>query len=142
MIQTQTQTPARAWCEAISRGLHVEQIDRDRKPYLLRYFLAGWNPVTKRPGPSAFLHHFVASDPSDTVHSHPWGWSQSLILVGGYREHRCALDGTHTVHDYGPGDVNTLRATDTHRIELLEADCWTLFLTGSVEQSWNFSPTC
>jgi hypothetical protein len=135
-------TLARAWCDSITRGLHVERINRLGSPYLVRYFLAGWNPVTKRPGPSAFLHHFLASDPSDTVHSHPWGWSQSLILVGGYLEHRCADDGTPSVHLYKPGDINTLRATDRHRIELLEDDCWTLFLTGPVEQSWNLSATC
>lgn len=132
----------RAWCESLARGSEVQQIDRQGKPYLRRYFLAGWNPISKRPGSSVFLHHFVASDQDDIVHSHPWGWSQSLILVGGYREYRCDEDGHPSLNVYKPGDVNTLHANDRHRIELLDADCWTLFLAGHVTQSWNFSPSC
>jgi len=133
---------ARAWCASLARILSVQHISPQGKPYLERYFAAGWNPTTRRPSASIFLHHFVASDPDDQVHSHPWVWSASLILAGGYREHRCSADGTTITHEYRPGDVNVLEANDKHRIDLLGADCWTLFLAGEFAQPWSFSPSC
>lgn len=116
----------RAWCESFAKTLPVQRIERDGHPYLERYFVGGWNPITKRPGPSIFLHHFVASDSAEQVHSHPWAWSCSLILVGGYREYRCMDSGLQTF-EYREFDLNLIGATDRHRIELLERDCWTLF---------------
>ncbi len=133
---------ARAWCEGMATTLDVQHINRDGQLYLERYFAAGWNPDTKQPGPAIFLHHFVASDPSDTVHSHPWGWSSSLILVGGYRETRCVDGGAASTRYYRAGDVNVLAAHDQHRIELLSSDCWSLFMAGSFEQAWRFMPLC
>lgn len=132
---------ARAWCEQMASGLDVQRIQRDGKPYLERYFACGWTPANAAKGPAVLLHHFVASDATDTVHSHPWGWSSSLILVGGYCEHRCR-DGQSSVHYYRSGDVNVLMADDQHRIELLAPDCWTLFLAGSFQKAWTFTPTC
>ena len=137
-----TDRAARAWCEALARVLKVQHISPNGQPYLDRYFAAGWNPTTRRPGPAVFLHHFLASDPQDAVHSHPWGWSASLILAGGYREERCGVDGQVIVRDYHPGDVNVLEADDTHRIDLLATDCWTLFLAGSFEKAWRVLPRC
>lgn len=141
---------SRAWCEGMARGREVQHIDRNGAPYLHRYFLAGWSPRTAGPTrPSIFLHHFLASDPADQVHSHPWGWSSSLILVGGYREHRCLghryapMPGdVLQVKEYRPGDVNVLMPDDKHRIELLDADCWTLFLAGNYAQPWTFTDDC
>jgi hypothetical protein len=133
---------ARAWCEILSQTLAVQRIPRDGRPYLDRYFAAGWNPTSRRSSPSIFLHHFVASDSADAVHSHPWGWSSSLIMAGGYREERCRPDGSLQVRDYRAGDVNVLEPDDKHRITLLTADCWTLFLAGQYEQPWGFFPGC
>lgn len=132
----------RAWCEQLAAGLPCQRIDRDGRPYLVRYFAAGWNPHTKRPGPALFLHHFLASDPTDQVHSHPWGWAASVILVGGYREYHCTGSGRTEVRTYRPGDVNILEASDRHRIELLDRECWTLFLAGSFDRPWAFAPDC
>jgi hypothetical protein len=133
---------ARAWCTALARTLEVQHIARNGQPYLDRYFAAGWSPTNRRPGPAVFFHHFLASDADDQVHSHPWGWSASLILVGGYREYRCGPAGQVITRDYYPGDVNVLEATDRHRIDLIGADCWTLFLAGSFERPWQFIPSC
>jgi hypothetical protein len=135
-------TAARTYCEALAGGLAAQRIDRDRAPYLVRYFLAGWSPSNRRPGPAVFLHHFLASDAYNGLHSHPWAWSASLILVGGYREHRCTGPRGTVVREFRPGDVNVLTATDRHRIELLEADAWTLFLAGSFQQEWQFATDC
>lgn len=132
----------RAWCQFIARPLACDHISPKGTPYLDRYFVAGWNPTTRRPGPSMFLHHFLGSDPDGAVHSHPWEFGLSVILVGRYREERCLDDGAKVVRDFGPGDVNVIHANDRHRIELLTGDVWSLFLTGAVVQSWNFSPLC
>jgi hypothetical protein len=133
---------ARAWCESLARTLPVQQIPRGGLPYLDRYFAAGWSPTNRRSGPAIFLHHFVASDPQLEVHSHPWGWSASLILSGGYREERCRADGQVEVREYHPGEVNVLRAEDQHRIDLLSHECWSVFLAGSFEKPWGFAPSC
>jgi hypothetical protein len=133
---------ARRWCEGLARLLQVQHIRPNGTPYLDRYFAAGWNPTTKHSGPAIFLHHFLASDPNDAVHSHPWAWSVSVILVGGYREHRCRPDGPATVREYHPGDVNLLLSDDQHRIDLLQKDCWSLFLAGEFDKPWGFGPLC
>lgn len=64
------------------------------------------------------------------------------ILAGGYKEERCAEDGTKETRDFLPGDVNVLQPEDKHRIDLIGEDCWTLFLAGDYQQAWNFSPQC
>lgn len=134
---------ARAWCQTFARTLQVQHISPNGVPYLERYFAAGWSPTNKRaPAGAIFLHHFVASDPDDAVHSHPWGWSASLILAGGYREERCSEDGQLSVREFHPGEVNVIEADDKHRIDLLAADCWSLFLAGNYKQAWQFAPRC
>jgi len=142
MVNAALEIAARAWCQTMARTSEVQHIQRDGQPYLERYFLAGWSPTNRRSGPAVFLHHFVASDANDAVHSHPWGWSASLILAGGYHEERCDRLGHMTTHDYKPGDLNVLDADVKHRIDLIERDCWTLFLAGSFEKSWAFAPRC
>jgi hypothetical protein len=134
----------RAWCRALAGTLPGQRIAPKGVPYLDRYFAAGWSPGARKSGPAIFLHHFVASDPAVEVHSHPWGWSASVILAGAYREERCIGHGVdhRRVREYGPGDVNVLRADDRHRIDLLTPDCWTLFLAGSFEKPWAFAPGC
>jgi len=136
------ETQARHWCADLASRLPSQVIRPHDVPYLTRYFCAGWNPTNREPGPALFLHHFVGSDPNDAVHSHPWTWGASLILVGGYTEHRCTPDGRHSTHTYTAGTVNVLQPRDRHRIELLGADCWTLFLAGPYAQAWGFFPSC
>jgi hypothetical protein len=133
---------ARMWCLEVSRGLRSQTIEPDGIPYLVRYFAAGWNPFTRQGEGAIYLHHFVGSDPQTAVHSHPWTWGTSLVLVGGYREERCTPDGTRTVHTYHPGEVNVLAPGDRHRVDLLGTECWTLFLAGRYGQPWAFFPRC
>jgi hypothetical protein len=136
------ETMARQWCADLASRLPMQDIRPHDVPYLTRYFCAGWSPFHKQGSGAVFLHHFVASDPNGAVHSHPWAWGCSLILVGGYTEHRCTQAGRHSVRTYTPGDVNVLQPGDRHRIDLLGADCWTLFLAGPYAQAWGFFPTC
>jgi hypothetical protein len=129
---------ARLWCLDMARRLPKQDIRPHDTPYLTRYFAAGWSPFGAPAGPSIFLHHFVASDPNDAVHSHPWDWGCSLILVGGYVEHRWLTDGTWVSRTVEAGDVNVILPTDRHRVDLLGADCWSLFLAGVYAQPWGF----
>jgi hypothetical protein len=133
---------ARQWCERLARVLPRRDISPNGQLYLQRFYCAGWRPDARIDAPSLLLHRFVASDPDHAVHSHPWAWAMSLILVGGYRETRCLPNGTRVEREYYPGDVNVILATDRHRIELLDGDCWTLFLAGPFLQQWSFHPVC
>jgi len=139
-----SEADTRAFCEQLSRGMMAQTIRRHSQPelpYLVRYYVAGWNPENKRHGPALYLHHFLGGDPAREVHSHPWQWSASLILVGGYREERC-VGGEIVAQEFYPGDVNVLGPKDKHRIDLLDRDCWSLFLAGSFEQAWRFYESC
>jgi hypothetical protein len=142
MIQIREAT-LRLWCEELAGRALTQAIARANQPYLNRYFLAGWNPTqTGVRLPGVYLHQFVASDPSDQVHSHPWA-AVSLILIGAYREHRCDVEGhVIAVRDLHAGDVNVLAVGDRHRIELLTPDVWTLFFCGPFVQPWQFHEAC
>jgi hypothetical protein len=143
VLASHDEQAARTWAETLARGLAVQRIDREGVPYLERYFAVGYSPTNPHYlGPSIYLHHFTDSDPYVQVHSHPWDWSASLILSGGYREERCDRDGQTRVREYRPGDVNILRPDDKHRIDLLAADCWTLFLAGGYARPWAFLSSC
>jgi hypothetical protein len=134
---------ARRWCEQLAKLVELRAIDRNGQPYLDRYHLAGWHPGRRGPSvPALYLHHFVASDSDDEVHSHPWGWSMSLILAGGYLEERCDRDGRRSERELRAGDLNVIGPDDRHRIELLDGDCWTLFLAGTFLRPWEFYPRC
>jgi hypothetical protein len=124
--------------------LPVQHIRPHGVPYLDRYFIRGYSPYRHAGSPDAslYLHHFLASDPQGEVHSHPWGWALSLLLVGGYREHRCEGERGTLVSTYRPGDVNVLRPETRHRVELLEADGWSLVLVGPWAQPWAFFADC
>ena len=134
---------ARRWCVGIAEMATRREIERYGRPYLDRYELAGYTPGYSGPRiPSLYLHHFLASDPREETHSHPWGWSASLILAGGYREHRCTPDGAETIRELRPGDLNVIHAADRHRVTLLGDECWTLFLAGRYAQPWHFYEAC
>lgn len=143
-LLTLEESAVRVWCECLAHqcesGGGVQHIARNGAPYLDRFYVGGWSPKNKTPGPAIFLHHFLASDSGTEVHSHPWA-AVSLILAGGYYEHRCTPDGLEA-HEYRPGDVNILEPTTRHRIDLIGADCWTLFVCGEYRQPWMFGPLC
>ena len=124
-------------CRSIAGG--------DGSTYLERYYLWGWAPWNPNPKssklvpwlPGAMLHHFVRSDEDRELHNHPWRWSLSVILAGGYVEERM-VDGRVVLRRVTPGSINIIRDNDFHRVDLLEKDCWSLFITGPKTQSWGF----
>ena len=114
------------------------------EPYLERYYLGGWTPWNSGNSklfswlPGAMFHRFVRGDEDRELHNHPWKWSISLILAGGYQEERMMKGGKVTTFKVMPGSINFIRDNDYHRVDLLEEDCWTLFITGPKTQSWGF----
>jgi hypothetical protein len=130
-------------CEWLAKRLPSFTIPTpDGSPYLERYYVFG----ADRAWGNIFLHHFCSSDmdvaPSGTyyLHNHPWPWSFSIILVGGYVEERRRTDDTIEERVFLPGDINTLSDKDFHRVELIGKDGWSLFFTGwrSKKRSWGF----
>lgn len=131
-----------------------------RTPYLTRHYLFG-RPVMPdgsepfdqfgdmRPGAifparswqkvigGIYLHRFHRSDSDRELHSHPWRWALSLILVGGYREER--RRGLKVVsRDVKAGQFNYIRHSDRHRVDLLAPDGWSLIVVGPKVSSWGF----
>lgn len=105
-------------------------------PYLI---LGHWT-TTRWFVPRLYLHYFVKSDQDHDVHNHPMN-GLSIILTGGYREHRMIdpntytstrdLPGVWTEHkDHKPFRPFTITRDTFHRVELTHGRCWTLFITG------------
>jgi len=140
----------------------------DGSPYLKRYYLCGkapaYFPVEVKPRlaflPTIFLHKFERSDWEEELHNHPWDSSLSFILAGGYSEERRVTESVRVPSedfDYSamfryehkmldtikrrvckPFTFNHITVEDFHRVDLLEEDCWTIFITGKKLQSWGF----
>lgn len=111
--------------------LHHRTIWGNGGPYLSKFRLLNLGKDRLR----IYLHRFYRSDEDLELHSHPWEWSFSIILRGGYVETR--EDGQRT---YLPGSFNFIRKDDFHRVELLnETDgAWTLFVAGPEIDTWYF----
>ncbi len=149
-----------------TRLLSAPRVIYDRRgatPYLSRWYLVGTQPDTTPRGqvhPIAerhaepwqlYLHRFHRGDDDTALHSHPWAWAVSLVLVGGYWEERRvrsnyeATLGAPTAdadavvrREVRPGTLNVLQADTFHRVDLRDGDCWTLFLVGPKETGWFF----
>lgn len=103
-------------------------VGRPNEPYLLRWHLLPRNPIL-----NFYLHCFKASDQNREMHCHPWS-SVSVILKGMYADHR--EDGFSILKE---GDVEfRLNPKKAHRIELIDGECWTLFVTGPRIREWGF----
>ncbi len=118
--------------------------------YLLRCRLYGWMPGCGRSYPfSIYLHRFFRPDTDRSMHSHPWRWSLSLILAGGYWEWRLVghdFDGERfkkpgraIIRRVKPWRINFLGTKSFHRIaDLRGSETWTLFIAGPKFQKWGF----
>lgn len=105
-----------------------EIVGDEGEPYLNRYFLC------QAFGCTAYLHHFVDSDPGGGYHDHPWRWFYSLCLAGGYIEVSPLGERHHT-----PGRLSRMNSTDTHRVVLPpNSEAWTLFIHGPRIKGWGF----
>jgi len=134
------------------------------EPYMSRYYVAfrdrreGDKPVPF----NIFLHNFHKSD-TPVWHTHPFSYV-SIILKGGYWEHRTDSEGFDTVRWRGPGSIifsskkkmqKLFRwrygdvpekfgeiPANAHWIELdPEKETWSLFFRDrKVDDDWKFYP--
>lgn len=88
-----------------------------------------------------YIHKFHQSDTDRELHNHPWAWSVSLILAGGYVEERRVWSGRESSviqRSVLPGSINFIDHDDFHRVDLIEGDAWSLFIAGPKESTWGF----
>lgn len=137
-------------CETFARKLPTWIITvAEDDPYLARHYVfqKDWIPKRWREAlagvPSVFIHEFKRGDSDREYHNHPWHWSFSIILAGGYVEERLKLvEGEYRVVEktFRPGMLNIIRNDDFHRVALLDGKTtWTLFVAGRrTGESWGF----
>jgi hypothetical protein len=107
-------------------------------PYLFRVKLIGFMPGGKRDSKfNLYLHRFYRDDLDRYPHSHPWTWSFSLILTGGYEEERL-INGKIVTRFVHPWTINILGPKDFHRVTSLNGEVWTLFFAGPKFADWGF----
>lgn len=118
-------------------------ISKDGIPYLTRYYAF----LADREFGNIFIHHFhrsdmdLAPDGQGLLHNHPFDWSFSIVLSGGYIEERRQSDDTIIKKIVQPGELNFLSKKDYHRVDLLDEEkgAWTIFFTGSRKNNdWEF----
>lgn len=113
---------------------------------------------------NVYYHIVLRSDEDAALHDHPW-WNFSIVLEGGYFEHRILPGGTHEKKWYGPGSVRfrphggfshrlelksreestgevlrhkTNPAMDQRPTRIVELPVKTIFVTGPVLRRWGF----
>ncbi|OHD22132.1 MAG: hypothetical protein A2Y38_10290 [Spirochaetes bacterium GWB1_59_5] len=106
-------------------------IMRTDDPYLSRWW------VLRTPIVKVYVHKFHRSDWDEDLHNHPWAWALSLILKAGYCEER-RLGNQVISRLVKPGNINLIRHSTFHRVDLLQKDCWSLFIAGPRKQDWGF----
>lgn len=118
---------------AVTSKLRLRQIFRDENsgPYLSRWYLFRSEFF------AAYIHRFHTSDWGDELHNHPWSYSMSFVLTGGYVEERKVGDEI-VMRIVRPFTWNVIREGDFHRVDLIEKDAWTLFLAGPRVKRWGF----
>ena len=120
-----------AYCRCrIINGEHDE-------PYLERYHL-----IQLPLGYQMYLHRFIASDPGNELHNHPWKHALSIVLNGSYREKRLANSAEHQEireRQVKAGSVNSINGQIFHRIDIDEKmECWSLFIHSKSRKNWGF----
>lgn len=113
----------------LTENLPCRLINNNGAPYLERYYLFGAFGVM------FYLHRFVAPDPEEHLHNHPWVWGASVVLSGSYLE--------EVVEDLCPDSkngcvtyfrtvrwFNRVNANHFHRVYKAKPDTWTLFFHG------------
>lgn len=146
-----------SFLHALTKRLWLREIPDERGVYLERYWLDGWMPSKiltpaetreereEKVRPQGFqevygiyLHRFLKPDEDAALHSHPWKWGLSIILVGGYTE-ECIRSGRIITRRLRPGRMNFFGTESFHRItELHGQETWSLFIAGPKAASWGF----
>lgn len=122
----------RAW----ANRLRVRVISIDARPYLLRFLVA------QVAGCEIYLHKFLTADGERHLHDHPWRWSFSLVLAGGYLEevmrHVDGYTGPVVGIELRKAPCLNVTGRGFHRIASVVPDTWTLFVVGPRAKMWGF----
>jgi len=122
----------------------------DGRPYMKRYWLLKVGRGEEVDGElmprwlGIRLHVICSSDDDRVFHDHPW-WFVTLLLAGGFYEHRpinpSDWDWTREqdIRWHGAGSLLFRKAEHWHRLSLPEGHrAVTLFIHGPRAQSWGF----
>lgn len=88
--------------------------------------------LLETPRLGVYLHRLVGADLDPNVfHDHPWSWSASLILAGGYIEERPGFGEENRQRRFRPGYINRIDRDTFHRITWIsEGGAWSLYCRG------------
>lgn len=96
-------------------------------------YLNRWWIIPRNEMQNVYLHQGLRDDDDRALHDHPWP-NQSLLLIGRYREIT-----PHGAFIREAGSLVTRKATDAHRLELVDGEPWvSLFFTGAKVREWGF----
>lgn len=108
-------------------------IGSHENPYLLRWWILPRNRFL-----NVYVHRFLRSDDDRALHDHPWS-NLSVLLRGRYLEHTIAAGGINVRHErVAPAFKFRPSGAHAHRLELIDGECWTLFVTGPRYRQWGF----
>lgn len=131
--------------------MRVQDVRIPSNPAIGAYMLRWWK-IKRNAYFNVYFHRVFRSDDDTALHDHPW-WSFSIVLEGGYYEHRILDGGIHTKVWYGPGSILFRRSgSQAHRLQLdgqlssnpLDTNFYgelparTIFITGPVLRRWGF----
>lgn len=97
-------------------------------------YMHRWWVIPRNEQHNTYLHRILRSDDDRALHDHPWD-NQSIILKGRYVEHTPEGEFLREA-----GYVGFRKATDSHRLQLIEGDepVISLFITGPKVREWGF----
>lgn len=103
-------------------------------PYLIR-----WWVIPRNRWFNIYLHEIRRSDDDRALHDHPW-INCSLILEGGYWEHRIAAGGVQSRTLRPAGSMVARGPGAAHRLEVDPGlgTTITMFITGPIVRHWGF----
>ena len=112
-------------------------------PYMLRWYL-----IPRNRWFNVYLHQIIRSDDDRALHDHR-AWNCSIVLKGSYTEVMPDLRAARTpfarIADLPQvrklrrrGAVVSRRASDCHRLEVVDGPVWTLWLKGPDTRDWGF----
>lgn len=96
-------------------------------PYMLRWWIIPRNETF-----NIYYHRVLRDDIDRALHDHPWP-SFSIMVRGSVRE--ITPDGTREIHQ---GECVYRDEHFSHRLELIDGPCETLFITGPKIREWGF----